>query len=57
MGMAYSNQRVIFNQILKKYLEYVELYKQFNDGSVEGLTPFSNFYWAFVYFSKYPARK
>lgn len=53
MGMAYENQRVIFNQILKKYLAYVELYRDVNHGSIEGVTPFYQFYWRFVYYSKY----
>lgn len=45
--------RRIFNDIAKKYREYIELYKQLNNGSIVGATPFSVFYWRFVYYSKY----
>ncbi len=51
--MAYENQRVVFTQILKKYLEYVDLYKVVNNGSIEGVTPFADFYWRYTYLSKY----
>jgi hypothetical protein len=53
MGITYENQRVIFNGILKKYLDYVNLYRVFNNGSIEGITPFHEFYWRFTYFSRY----
>lgn len=53
MGMAYENQRVIFNQILQKYKEYVALYKAINNGSLAGLTQFGEFYWRYTYYSKY----
>ena len=52
MSMAYENQRVHFDEVLKKYLDYVELYKLLN-GAVEGVTPFSEYYWRLTYLSKY----
>jgi hypothetical protein len=39
--------------ILKKYKEYVELYKMFNNGSAEGVTSFDHFYWRYTYYSRY----
>lgn len=57
MGIAYENQRVIFDTIVRKYLDYIALYRAVNNGSVEGLTPFNEFYWRMIYFSKYQDRK
>jgi hypothetical protein len=42
-----------FDKLLKKYFEYVTLYKQFNNGSAVGVTPFCRFYWRFTYYVKY----
>ncbi len=49
----YNSSRVAFDGILKKYKEYIEIYKVFNNGSVEGATPFGEFYWRFSYYVKY----
>lgn len=57
MGMSYENQRVIFDTIVKKYKDYIALYRYLNNGSVEGLTTFDDFYWRMTYFSKYQDRK
>jgi len=53
MNSAYESRRVVFEGILKKYLEYVKLYAAFNNGSLEGLTPFHDFYWRFTYITRY----
>jgi len=42
-----------YNILKKKYLEYVELYTFFNNGSSEGVTTFSEFYWRFNYYLPY----
>lgn len=57
MGITYENQRVVFEQISKKYKEYLALYKELNNGSVVGITPFDDFYWRMIYFSKYQDRR
>lgn len=57
MGIAYENQRVIFDTIVRKYKEYIALYRAVNNGSDEGITPFNEFYWRMVYWSKYQDRK
>ncbi len=57
MGIAYENQRVIFDQIAKRYKDYLKLYKAVNHGSIEGITPFDDFYWRMVYHSKYQDRR
>lgn len=57
MGITYDNQRVVFDQLTKKYREYVALYRIFNNGSVDGITSFGDFYWQMSYFSKYDARR
>ena len=57
MGITYENQRVVFDVIVRKYKEYIALYRLVNGGSVDGLTPFDQFYWRMVYFSKYQDRR
>lgn len=51
-GATYNNQREIFEKLLKKYFEYVKLYKEFC-GSTKGVTPFEDFYWRYTYYSHY----
>lgn len=53
MGITYENQRVVFDVIARKYKDYLALYRMFNNGSLEGVTSFGDFYWRMVYFSKY----
>jgi hypothetical protein len=53
MSLTGETTRVVFNRILKKYLEYVALYKAIGDGSTEGITPFEEFYWRYTYHSLY----
>lgn len=57
MGITYENQRVIFDAILKKYKDYVALYRQVNNGSLAGVTTFDDFYWRMTYLSKYQDNK
>lgn len=57
MGITYENQRVNFDNVVKKYMEYLRLYKLINNGSVEGITTFDLFYWRMTYYSKYQDRK
>lgn len=49
----YQTSREVFDQIKKDYEDYVNLYKMLNQGSVEGITPFADFYWRYTYTSKY----
>jgi hypothetical protein len=49
----YETQRVNFSRIVKKYNEYLSLYKFVNRGSTEGASGFAEFYWRTVYFSRY----
>ncbi len=51
--MTYENKRVIFTVILKKYRDYLELYRAVNNGSIKGVTPFQDFYWQYTYYSRY----
>ena len=53
MQMAYENQRVNYNRILAKYRDYLNLYKAINNGSMEGVTSFADFYMHFTYYSRY----
>jgi hypothetical protein len=57
MGITYENQRVVFDTIVRRYKDYIALYRLFNNGSVDGLTSFDEFYWRMVYVSKYQDRK
>ena len=49
----YENQRVHFNKIVEMYLDYVRLYKFFNNGSIVGKTPFAQFYISQTFHAKY----
>lgn len=49
----YNHSRENFNKILDSYLSYVALYKLCNQGSVEGMTPFEEFYWRLTYLHPY----
>lgn len=53
MSITYENQRVIFDTILIKYEAYRELYRLVNNGSLEGVTGFDDFYWRMTYLTKY----
>jgi hypothetical protein len=53
MDITYENQRVVFDVILRKYKEYVALYKLVNNGSLQGVTGFDDFYWRMTYLAKY----
>lgn len=53
MSITYENQRVVFDVILRKYWEYVALYKMLNNGSTAGVTGFDDFYWRMTYLAKY----
>lgn len=57
MGITYENQRVNFDVIVRRYKEYVALYRVFNNGSIQGLCTFDDFYWRMTYFSRYQDRK
>ena len=54
---AYQNQREHFEKILKKYWEYVALYKKINNGSLKGVAIFDEFYWRYTYYSRYIANE
>ncbi|MBQ47948.1 MAG: hypothetical protein CMP10_10920 [Zetaproteobacteria bacterium] len=56
--MNYETNRENFNKLKKDYENYVALYKNFNNGSIKGITPFAEFYWNLTYKTKYedPAR-
>ena len=44
-----------YKKIKKIYFDYLELYRFFNHGSLNGAASFSDFYWMQVY--KYPYSK
>ena len=52
----YENRRIVFELVLKKYKEYMDLYKAINNGSIAGATPFDQFYWDYTYYSKYSSQ-
>lgn len=49
----FENTRENFDKLKKEYEEYVALYKIFNNGSVDGLCSFAEFYWRITYLHKY----
>ncbi len=49
----YDTNRENFDKLLKKYYEYLQLYKVFNNGSIKGATSFEAFYWRFTYSIRY----
>lgn len=51
--MTYETQRVFFDKLTKKYIDYLELYKFFNHGSLEGCTNFADFYWIHSYIHRH----
>jgi len=57
MGITYENQRVAFDKLMRDYKNYLELYKQFNNGSLWGATTFDLFYWRVTYLCKYSDRR
>ncbi len=42
-----------FDKLLKKYEQYCDLYRYFNGGSLDGVTPLGEFYWRLTYHVKY----
>ena len=46
---SYENSREYFNNIVKMYKDYLELYRFFNAGSLKGATKFADFYWIHSY--------
>lgn len=53
MSSMYDTNRENFEKLLKKYQDYLQLYATFNNGSIEGATPFQVFYWRFTYHIRY----
>lgn len=51
--MMYDTSRENFDKLRRKYDEYLALYATFNNGSIEGATPFPVFYWRFTYYIRY----
>jgi hypothetical protein len=52
----YENRRENFDLVLKKYKEYIELYRLINNGSIAGATAFDQFYWDYTYYSKHSSK-
>jgi hypothetical protein len=50
---SYEVTREHFDRLIIKYKAYLVLYKQLNNGSLNGCTPFEVFYWRFTYLLKY----
>jgi hypothetical protein len=48
-----ESSREHFEKLEKKYLDYLNLYMFFNQGSAEGATTFDDFYWRFTYEVRY----
>jgi len=55
--MKIKYKRVFLEKIINKYNNYIELYKQFNNGSIDGATSLSEFYLIFTYYAKYSDRE
>lgn len=53
MAGLYDSSRVQFNKITESYKSYIALYRLFNNGSAEGATSFSVFYWRSTYYVRY----
>ena len=51
--MSFEVRRENFEKILKKYKEYVDLYRMVNHGSEEGVTTFDEFYLRLTYYDRY----
>ena len=49
---GFENKRHEFELILNKYKGYCDLYRLMNQGSLENVTPFEDFYRMWTYFSK-----
>lgn len=54
MAITYENRRGQFDKILKKYMDYLAIYKEINHGSLQGASTFEEFYWRETYYSRYP---
>ena len=50
--MMFKKRRDYFNEILRKYQDYVELYRFFNHGRLEGKASFREFYWMYCYYNR-----
>ena len=48
---AFEHKRVEFDKILERYKAYCELYVIMNNGSLDGVTEFEEFYWTWTYLS------
>lgn len=53
MIAQYGTSRKNFNKVLDAYLNYVALYKLFNNGQIIGVTPFHVFYLRMTYYVRY----
>lgn len=51
--MSFEVRRENFEKLLKKYNEYVELYRLVNNGSIDGVTSFDEFYLRLTYYDRY----
>lgn len=51
--MNFELRRENLDALIEKYNGYVALYKFVNNGSIEGITGFEEFYRNLTYFSKY----
>ena len=51
--MHFESQRKTIEKLMGQYKAYVIIYKEFNNGSIEGITSFDDFYWMFTYHSCY----
>jgi hypothetical protein len=51
--MSFEVRRENFEKLLKKYKEYIELYRLVNNGSTEGVTSFDEFYLRLTYYDRY----
>jgi hypothetical protein len=47
--MNYNTQRDNFNKVYKLYMDYLEIYRYFNHGTIRGCTNFRDFYWLHTY--------
>lgn len=51
--MDFDVNRENFEKIINSYKDYIKLYRLINNGSIEGITPFDEFYWRFSFTVRY----
>lgn len=51
--MDYETKRDQFDRIVKAYKEYINLYRFVNNGEIDGVSDFGDFYMRFTFYGRY----